>query len=68
MSTPNELMELARCYMCLDATQAGAVATYTAVAAANGGLPPIPGGFVFGDPDVEFIFGNPSTGDMFGQE
>jgi hypothetical protein len=68
MSTPNELMAASACFQCLDATQAGAVAVYTAVATANGGTPPLPGGFVFGEPDVEFIFGNPDTGDMFGEE
>jgi len=64
--TPTELMAAARCYQCLDATQAGAVETYTAVAYANGGTPPIVGDFFFGDPDAPFIFGDPDAGFGFG--
>ena len=71
---PSVLMAAAKCYRCPEEAATGghgslvwpgAMPIYTGVAWANEGVPPQLG-FVFGNPDEDWAFGDPGTGDEFG--
>lgn len=77
MSEVSDLLYAARCYRCIPESFrrnpngtaigaiAGSVAIYEGLAWANGGEPPQVG-FTLGNPDENWSFGDPGTGEAFG--
>lgn len=63
--TPEELAELAKCYLCT-APEINDYGTTASICVWAGGVPPPMSGIVLGDPDAQIMFGDPNSGIVFG--